>query len=118
MPNLRRLSLVLLDVQPDIAIPLIAVPNITMLRISFQDNSSDTYDIIKQHYKLYQLHQIQIEGTDTRYRSSGRYCERAVRTLPYDTVYQGLLGHHRRMVETRQRNVKSMVTPGERCLRG
>ncbi|KAF8335560.1 hypothetical protein F5887DRAFT_608938 [Amanita rubescens] len=37
MPNLRCLSLTLVDVQPDVVIPLIAVPNITTLEISFQE---------------------------------------------------------------------------------
>ena len=53
MPNLRCLSLVL-DVQPDIVIPLIAVPNITTLEISFENDweSSDPYDVIKRHYNF------------------------------------------------------------------
>ncbi|KAF8350969.1 hypothetical protein F5887DRAFT_189365 [Amanita rubescens] len=54
MPNLRCLSLTLLDVQPDIVIPLIAVPNITTLDIFFVDDwessDPDPYDVIKRHY--------------------------------------------------------------------
>jgi len=64
VPNLRWLSLKLLDVLPDIVIPLIAVPNITTLELSFQDGweSSDAYDILKWHYKLHQLHHIRFRG--------------------------------------------------------
>ena len=62
IPNLRWLSLSLLNMQPSIIIPLIAAPNITTLEISSYHNnwSSDTYDIIKRHYKLHQLHHIRL----------------------------------------------------------
>jgi hypothetical protein len=61
MPNLRSFNLNLLEVHPDIVIPLIAAPNITTLGIySDMDWSSDTYNIIKQHHKLHQLHEISL----------------------------------------------------------
>lgn len=62
MPNLRSFDLHLLDVHADFAIPFIATPNITTLGICSHtmDWYSDTYDIIKQHHKLYQLREIHL----------------------------------------------------------
>ena len=140
MPNLRWLSLTLLDVQPDIVIPLIAAPNITILEISSQDKwSSDAYDIIKRHYKLHQMHQIRLQGAgftlrvaqiladapmvhkleclgtspilDTEAREgigSGRL-GRCLRTLHIAGCFDNA-GEWLDMIETRQRNVKSIVT--------
>ena len=141
MPNLRWLNLTLLEgVRPDIVIPLIAVPNITTLEITFQDNwkSSDAYDLIKRHYKLRQLHQIRFRGArfplriaqiladapmiheseglgtpvlDTEARegiASGRL-GRCLRTLGINCCFDNA-GGWLEVLETRQRNVKSMVT--------
>ena len=63
MPSLRRLSLNFagMDVKPDIIVPLFATPNLTALGIrSWHRWSSDTYDIIKKHYKLHQLQEFQL----------------------------------------------------------
>ena len=55
MPNLRVLGLQLVNVRPDIVIPLIAAPNITTLKIwsPCTDWSSDTYAILKKHHNLH-----------------------------------------------------------------
>ncbi len=140
IPNLRWLSLKLLYVQPDIVIPVISVPNITTLKISFGDDwkSSDAYDVTKRHYKLHQLHQIQFQGArfplriaqiladapmihklvglckpilDTEARegiASGRL-GRCLTELRIDGCVDNA-GEWLDMIETRQRNVKSMVT--------
>ena len=143
MPNLRRLSLSLESVRPDIVFPLIAAPNITTLWITSQDNwSSDVYDIIKRHYKLYRLHKLLLQGTgfplrigqiladapmirkldmlcrlskpilDTEARegiASGRL-GRCLTTLHISGSFDDHVGEWFDMIETRQRNVKSMVT--------
>ncbi|KAF8350355.1 hypothetical protein F5887DRAFT_938807 [Amanita rubescens] len=65
MPNVHWFSLTLLHMQPDTVIPLIVVPNITTLKISYDDDRSsetDLYDIIKRQYKLHQLHEIRLQG--------------------------------------------------------
>jgi len=115
-------------------------PNITTLQVSSYDNlSSDVYDILKRHYKLHQLHQIRLKGKllsgvrlaqvlvdapiihklkglwkpilDTEARegiASGRL-GRCLTTLQID----GRVDNVREwldMIETRQRNLKSMVT--------
>jgi hypothetical protein len=138
MPNLRWLALILVDVLPDIVIPLIAAPNITTLRIASEDNwSPDTYDIIKQHYKLHQLHQIGLESplfslrigqiladAPMIYRLVGRgklildaeaqegiadgRLGRCLTTLRIEGCIDNA-GEWLDMIETRQRNVKSMV---------
>jgi hypothetical protein len=54
MPCLRRLTITLMDVEPDIIIPLFATPNLTAVGIrSLHGWSSATYDILKKHYKLH-----------------------------------------------------------------
>ncbi|KAF8738113.1 hypothetical protein AX14_011873 [Amanita brunnescens Koide BX004] len=63
MPNLRCLTLRFQDIHPDIVIPLIVAPNLTMLGIYSVDGwSSDTYNIMKRHYKLHQLHKIELDS--------------------------------------------------------
>ncbi|KAF8335563.1 hypothetical protein F5887DRAFT_609045 [Amanita rubescens] len=138
MPNLHWLSLKLLDVQPDIVIPLITVPNITTLEISFQNDweSSDAYDVIKRHYNLRQLHQIRFWGAGFPVRIAqiladapmihtlGLQCEPILDTEAREGIASGRLGRCLTtlymntglragewldMIETRQKNVKSMV---------
>ena len=138
MPNLHFFNSHLLEVHPDIVIPLIAAPNITALAI-YSDTgwSSDTYDILKQHHKLHQLHELQLlalkptlhitqvlkdapmvrnlcvngrsilddEGLEGI--ASGRL-GRCLTSLDL-TDYFGLAGKWLDMIESRQRNVKSMV---------
>ena len=140
MPNLRSFKLRLLDVHPDIVIPLIATPNITTLDICSHtlDWSSNTYDIIKQHHKLYQLHEIHLlaakfplyitqvledapmvrnlhvtgrsilddEGLEGI--ASGRL-GRYLTSLRL-TDYFGQAGKWFDMIESRQRNVETMVS--------
>ena len=138
MPNLHFFNSHLLEVHPDIVIPLIAAPNITALAIySDMGWSSDTYDILKQHHKLHQLHELQLlalkptlhitqvlkdapmvrnlcvngrsilddEGLEGI--ASGRL-GRCLTSLDL-TDYFGLAGKWLDMIESRQRNVKSMV---------
>ena len=139
MPNLRCLGLKLLHVQPDIVIPLITVPNITTLEISFFNDweSSDAYDVIKRHYNLRQLHQIRFRGAGFPLRIAqvladapmihtlSLQCEPILDTEAREGIASGRLGRCLTtlymntglraaewldMIETRQRNVKSMVT--------
>ena len=138
MPNLRSFDLNLLEVHPDIVIPLIAAPNITVLGIySDMDWSSDTYSIIKQHHKLYQLHEISLFASGPTLHitqifedapmlrdiyvegrsilddeglegiASGRLGRRL--TSLHLADYFGQAGKWLDMIESRQRNVKSMI---------
>jgi hypothetical protein len=141
MPNLRSfiLNLLELELHPDIVIPLIAAPNITTLCIFCPDTdwSSDTYNIIKQHHKLHQLHEIHLFTPRTTLHitqiledapmvrslrvdgrsilddeglegiASGRLGR--CLTLLHLADYFGQAGKWLNMIESRQRNVKSMV---------
>lgn len=61
MPSLHRLTLNLVNVEPDIIIPLLATQNLTALCIrSSRGCSSATYDIIKRHHKLHQLQEFEL----------------------------------------------------------
>ncbi|KAF8335570.1 hypothetical protein F5887DRAFT_921095 [Amanita rubescens] len=97
MPNLHFLSLKLVDVQPDVVIPLIAVPNITTLEISFQDDweSSDPYNC-----------KPILDTQDREGIASGRLgrCLTTLRVNRCSNLEEWL-----DMIETRQRNVKSAV---------
>ena len=65
MPNLRRLTLTLHNVKPDIFIPLLATQNLTALCIySSRGWSCNTYDIIKRHHRLHQLQEFQLHPLD------------------------------------------------------
>jgi len=138
MLNVHWFSLTLLDVQPDIAIPLIAVPNITTLRISDDNRSSDNlYDIIKRQYKLHQLHEIRLQDAQFSLPISQILADAPmIHTLGVlgtpildaearEGISSGRLGHCLTtlhisscsdnaeewldVIETRQRNMKSMV---------
>ncbi len=139
MPNLRWFALTLLNVHPDSTIPLIAAPNITTLGISSSYYwSSDTYGIIAKHYKLHQLQQIWIHGAKSplrigrvlvdapmihslkvlgqtildaeaqEYIASGRL-GRCLTSLHIDGCFHSA-GEWLDMIESRQKNVNSMIT--------
>ena len=133
------LNLLELEVHPDIVIPLIAAPNLTTLCIFCPhiEWSSDTYNIIKQHHKFHQLHGIHffapgptlhitqiledapmvssllVEGRSIlddeglEGIASGRLGRHLTLLLLED--YVGQAGKWLDMIESRQRNVKSMV---------
>jgi hypothetical protein len=69
LPSLRRLTLTLRNVHPDIVIPLFTTPNLTALGIvSFHGWSQNTYDLLRMHYKLHQLQQIHLCPRRFRFR--------------------------------------------------
>ncbi|KAF8726580.1 hypothetical protein AX14_007679 [Amanita brunnescens Koide BX004] len=138
MPSLRCLILEL-DVHPNIAIPLFEAPNLTTLEVhSFGEWSSDTYDILRKHYRLHQLQQLnlysrrfplhiaQVLADAPMVRKLRVGGEAVVDAEAAEGIASGQLGRHLSslrlrslfdhagewldMIEARQRYVNTMVT--------
>ena len=65
MPSLRSLALSLPSLHPDIVTPLIATQNLTALGIyCYEMWSLDTYEILRKHHELHQLHRFRVYSPD------------------------------------------------------